>query len=173
MHFEESDFKQSGVLIDLLRWWRQFYALSQKNLLQFLRRPFQTISILVIPSLTVIVLLLSNQDASNSTQPTSADALAPPTSLNGLGNCEAYSSNCLQIAFSPSTYPYDKVMMDVATSNGLQYDSNIKGFENSFILTVRVRIMITYCNLTIRIVCITLPELCSEQFRDRTIFCLL
>ena len=135
--FEDSDFKENSIRVDILRWWRQFYALNQKNLLVLFRRPFQTLSILLIPSLAVIILLLSNQNPAKVRNSNTSDSLAPPTSLNGLGNCNSYySSNCLQIAFSPLTYPYDEVMMNVAAANKVSYGSDVKGFKNSFALTV-------------------------------------
>ena len=134
--FEDSDFKENSIVIDLLRWWRQFYGLNQKNFLVLFRRPFQTLSILIIPSLTVIILLLSNQNPSNDQNNSSSTTLAPPSSLNGLGNCNAYYASCIQVAFSPLAYPYDEVMRNVAASNEVTYGLDIMGFKNSYALTV-------------------------------------
>eukprot|EP01035_Chromulina_nebulosa_P026056 gene26056-34056_t len=134
--FEDSDFKENSIGMDLLRWWRQFYALNQKNVLVLFRRPFQTLSILIIPSLTVIILLLGNQNPANEQNNNYSNSLASPSSLNGLGNCNAYyASSCLQVAFSPLAYPYDEVMRNVAASNKVNYGLDIKGFKSSSALT--------------------------------------
>ena len=135
--FEESDFKGIGFWVDCLRWWRQFLALTEKNLLIYKRRPIYSLSSLLVPSLAVFIFFLGN--ANLSTSSSSTNTLQAPTTLQGLGLCDAYNlgSSCLQIAYAPTDESTNEVMQHVSEYNELDFNNDMKGFQDFISLQVQ------------------------------------
>ncbi len=155
--FDESDFVGNGKIpiilpsfleilfsiIDLyvacLRWYRQFVALNEKNIRIYARRKIYLFLSLILPALSILIFFVGNGNLSHSH---SSDKTTNqiPTELKGLGHCDTFfEDGCVQIAFTPLNSWTEKVMKQVATYNGLDYDSDsIQGFSTTGDLKVSI-----------------------------------
>ncbi len=113
------------------RWWGQFKALWEKNVLTLKWNMLKMISCIIIPSLLILILFLSNYK--NSIVSTTTN-IATPSPLQGLGDCDVfYSEDCLQIAYTPSNSWTKEIMDNVVGMNNV---TSSKGFDTSTDLQV-------------------------------------
>lgn len=116
------------IYVFILRWYRQFLALNEKNVLVFSRRPLYLITCLFLPAIAVLIFFVGNIGVS-TVSIESDNYNQAPSSLVDMGKCDAYYlDNCIQVAFAPTTPWTEKIMKYVSDTNDKNYGKDIVPF---------------------------------------------
>ncbi len=123
---------------------------------------------LILPALSILIFFVGNGNLSHS-HSSDKSTNQIPSELKGLGHCDTFfEDGCFQIAFTPLTSWTEKVMKQVATYNGLNYDSNsIQGFST----TGGLKVSIASCDQISIFPFLTIPSVfCSIKSWQSSIF---
>jgi hypothetical protein len=118
VNFGTSAFKgKNDMPTHLHRWFTQFLALSLKNFAILLRRPFQLLLFLCMPSCIIFTFLIELNAVAKSV---SDPVLRPDIPIADLGECDVYyGASCVRVAYGPSNEESDAIVEEFSNLNGL------------------------------------------------------
>jgi len=119
VNFGGSIFKgKDGMKVHAHRWFTQFVTLLLKNFAILLRRPFQLLLFLCLPSCVIFTFLIELN--AESISPSTAPVLYPDIPLADLGECDVYySSSCIRLVYGPTGEMTDAIVDSFRDINNL------------------------------------------------------